>query len=247
MDVTEALESLHAVRREARVAVSFHAFMVHCLVQALKEHPAMLQFRKGNKLIRFEDIDVLTPIEKRFAGGVRVPVAYVVRAAQKKNLAQINWELRSAVRAEDLAGEESIRLRRRFGAMPAVVRKFWTWRTRVDPVLFKKLHGTVLLTNIQTHGFDNAAAAFGPTVHTLSIGVGTITDRVKLNGRNEVENRRVLMLSGIADHEIVDGMTGTRFIALLTKLVESGAGLDDSFVAETRGLAAAGSARGNAP
>jgi pyruvate/2-oxoglutarate dehydrogenase complex dihydrolipoamide acyltransferase (E2) component len=241
VDVTDALEALRAVQRQVRVAVSFHSFMVYCLTQALIEHPTMLQFRKGNTLIRFEDIDVLTPIEKKFAGGMRIPVAYIVRAAQKKSLAQINWELRSAIRAENLAGEEAIRLRRKFGAMPSLARKFLTWRTRVDPVLFKKLHGTVLLTNVQTHGFGNAAAVFGPTVHTLSIGVGTTTDRLKLNDRNEVVNRKTLMLSGTVDHEIVDGMVATRFIVRMTKLVESGAGLDDSFVAETRSRMAAGS------
>ena len=234
LDVTDALEALHQAQRRLRIAVSFHAFMIYCLAQALMEHPTMLQFRKGKKLIRFEDIDVMTPIEKKLAGGVRIPVAYIVRAAQKKSLADVNWELRSAIRAEDLPNDEAIRLRRRFAAMPSLVRKFLTWRARTDPFLFKKLHGTVLLTNVQTHGFQNSAAVLGPTVHTLSMGVGSMTNRLKLNERNEVVNRKMLMLSGTADHEIVDGMIATRFIARLTKLVESGAGVNGDFVAEMR-------------
>jgi pyruvate/2-oxoglutarate dehydrogenase complex dihydrolipoamide acyltransferase (E2) component len=202
------------------------------------QHPTVVTYRRGNKLITFEDIDVLTPIEKKLANGVRIPVAYVVRGAQQKTLAQINWELRSAIRADDLAGEEAIKLRRKFAHMPAFVRNLVSWRTKTDPFLLKKLHGTVLLTNVQTHGFPNAAAVWGPTVHTLSMGAGTITDRVKLNERGEPVNRKVLMLSGSADHDIIDGMMATRFVQQMTQLVESAAGLDDEFLAETRNLLA---------
>jgi pyruvate/2-oxoglutarate dehydrogenase complex dihydrolipoamide acyltransferase (E2) component len=238
IDVTNALDAIRRIQKELRIAVSFHAFLLHSLVQAAVHHPTVLTYRRGNKLITFEDIDVLTPIDKRLANGVRIPVAYIVRGAQQKRLAQINWELRSAIRAGDLAGEEAIKLRRKFARMPALVRNLVSWRTRNDPFLLKKLHGTVLLTNVQTHGLPNAAAVWGPSVHTLSMGAGTITDRLKLNERGEPVSRKVLMLSGSADHDIIDGAVATRFILHMTQLLESAAGLDDEFIAETGNLLA---------
>ncbi|HUA59121.1 MAG TPA: 2-oxo acid dehydrogenase subunit E2 [Verrucomicrobiae bacterium] len=234
MDVTEALQAIRRIERELRIAVSFHAFLLHSLVQAAMRHPTVVTYRRGNKLLTFEDIDVLTPIEKRLPHGVRIPVAHIVRAAQQKSLAQINWELRSAIRAGDLAGEEAIRLRRRFARMPAFIRGLVSWRVKRDPFLLKKLHGTVLLTNVQSRGLANACSVLGLTVHTLSLGAGSITDRVKLDQRGVPVNRRILMLSGSADHDIVDGMVASRFIAQMTRLVESAAGLDSGFVAETR-------------
>jgi len=236
MDVTDALDAIRRIRKELRLAVSFHAFLLHSLVQSAMQHPSVVTYRRGNKLITFEDIDVLTPIEKRLPHGVRIPVAHIVRGAQQKSLAQINWELRTAVRAGDLAGEEAIRLRRKFARLPAFLRSLISWRVKRDPFLLKRLHGTVLLTNVQTHGLTNAAAVLGLTVHTLSLGAGTITDRVKLDERGVPVNRKILMLSGSADHDIVDGMMASRFIAQMTRLVESAAGLDDEFIAETRRL-----------
>src|SRR5271165_2887027 len=216
IDVTDALEAMRNIQKELRVAVSFHAFVLHSMVQAAMQHPAVLTYRQGKKLITFEDIDVLTPIEKRLAHGVRIPVGYIVRAAQQKSLAQINWELREAIRAGDIAGDEAVKLRRKFAKLPGVARNLVSWRAQRDPFLFKRLHGTVILTNVQSHGFTNAAAVVGPTVHTLSLAIGTITDRLKLNARGEIVNRKMLMLSGAADHDIIDGMVAARFIAQMT-------------------------------
>lgn len=236
MDVTEALEAIWRIQHELQLAVSFHAFLVHSLVQAAMHHPAVVTYRRGNKLLTFEDIDVLNPIEKRLANGLRIPIAYILRAAQQKTLADINWELRGAIRADDLPQEESVCLRRRFGRMPAPGRKFLSWRTKKDPFLLKKLYGTTLLTNVRMHGFVNGGAAWGPTVHTFSMGAGTVTDRLRLNERGEVVKRKVLTLSASADHDIIDGMVAARFIAQMTQLVESAAGLDEEFVEETRGF-----------
>jgi hypothetical protein len=196
----------------------------------------MLSYRRGNKLIRFDDIDVLTPIEKRLPHGVRIPVGYIVRAAQSKSLAQLNWELRSAIRAEDIAGDDAVKLRRRFARWPAFARDFVSWRARRDPLLFKRLHGTVILTNVQIHGFANPGSISGPTVHSLSMALGTITDRLKMDDNGVIVKRKVVMITGAADHDIIDGMVATRFAVEMTRLVESAAGLDDKFIEESRSL-----------
>lgn len=238
MDVTDALLAIHRVQRELRIAVSFHAYMLHCLVRALILHPGMVSYRRGNKLINFEDIDVLTPIEKRFANGLRIPTGYIVRGAQAKCLAQLNWELRRAIRAEDIAGEEAVKFRRRFARWPSFMRRMVTWRARRDPFFFKRLNGTIILTNVQTHGFSNAGTVFGHTVHTFAMALGTITDRLRMEKDGTIVNRKILMVAGTGDHDIVDGMTATRFIADMTRFVEAADSLDDAFIAQARQLIA---------
>ena len=103
VDVTDSLAAIRRIEKELRIAVSFHAFAVYCVVQAAMQHPIMHTYRYGKKLLTFEDIDLLSPIDKRLPGGVRIPVGHILRSAQNKTLAEINWEIRQAVRASDLA------------------------------------------------------------------------------------------------------------------------------------------------
>lgn len=236
IDVTDALAAIRRAQKTLRTGVSFHAYVLHCLVQALVLHPTMVSYRYRNQLIAFDDIDVLTPVEKHLSQGGRIPVAHVVRGAQAKSLAQINWDLRQAVAVDDLAAEEAVKLRRRFAGWPRLLRDFVSRRTRRDPFLLKRLHGTVILTNVQPPGFSNTFCVSGPTIHTLSIAVGTITERIKLDEEGRLTARKILTLGGAADHDIVDGMTAARFASDLVRLVESGQSLDASFIEESRRL-----------
>jgi pyruvate/2-oxoglutarate dehydrogenase complex dihydrolipoamide acyltransferase (E2) component len=238
MDVTDALLKIAAAQKTLRIAVSFHGYMLHCMVQALARHPTMVSYRHKDRLISFEDIDVLTPVEKKITHGGRIPVGYVVRAAQSKSLARINLELRQAVAADDITTEEAVKMRRRFARWPRLLRDFVSRHAQRNPFFFKRLHGTVILTNVRPPGFNNAGTVLGPTVHTLSIALGTITDRLKLDAQGAVVNRKILVVGAAGDHDIVDGMIAARFIADMTRLVESAASIDDAFLAECRQLAA---------
>ncbi len=232
-DVTEALIAIRRLQRELRVAVSFHAFVIHCLARAAAEHPAILTFRAGSRLITFGDADVATVIDKRFPGGVRVPAVYTVRAAQTKSLAAINWELREGIRSDQ--GEvESVRLRRFVTRLPAFLRDLIGRRMMRDPFLLKRFHGTIGLTNIQSGGFDRPFFGLPPNLYTYTLAIGSIAERVVLDKQGHPEARKVVCLAAGADHEVIDGMPLSRFAYRLTQLLESAAGLDDDFAAETR-------------
>src|SRR5581483_1495664 len=110
-DVTEALAAIERLRKEERLAVSFHAFVLYCLAQATRDHPAALSYRKGRHILTFADVDIGTTIERRLPDGSRIPVAHVLRKAEQKSLAEINRELREAAR-RDPAEDETIRQRR---------------------------------------------------------------------------------------------------------------------------------------
>ena len=100
-DVTEAVAAIRRLQRQLKCAISFHAYIIYCLAQAAKQHPGVLCFRFKKQLITFDDADISTLIDKRFPGGVRMPAVYTVRQAQNKSLAQINFELRQAMRTGD--------------------------------------------------------------------------------------------------------------------------------------------------
>lgn len=240
-DVTDSLAAIRRIQKETRVAVSLHAFILYCMTRAMREHPVTLTYRRKDKLVTFEDIDVLTPIDKRLPGGVRIPVGHIVRAAQEKSLADINWELRHAVQAMDLDHDPAVRMRRRFARMPKLVRWWLARRAMRDPFLLKRIHGTTGITSIQSHGFTNPLFPLPPAIHTLSFSVGNLCDRVKLDDSGAVVKRKVVCLTGAADHDVMDGMQLTRFSYDFSRLLESAAGLDESFVRETRRLAAADS------
>ncbi len=239
VDVTDALAAIRRIEKELRTAVSFHAFILHCMARAIREHPIAQTYRYGKKLITFDDIDVMTPIDKRLPSGVRIPVGHIVRAAQTKSLAQINQELRQAVKAVDLDRDPAVLMRRRFARFPALVRRWLAWRTTRDPFLLKRIHGTTGITSIQSHGFSNPLFTLPPAIHTLSFSVGNLCERLALDENGAVVKRKVLCLTGAADHDVMDGMQLTRFSYRFTRLLEGADGLDESFVEETRRLLAA--------
>lgn len=227
-DVTDALAAIAAVRRRERVAVSFHAFAIHCLARAAAEHPGVLTYRRGRRLVTFEDADVATTVEKRFAGGVRLPAVYTVRRAQEKSLAEINRELRAAVRG-DQSHTEEVRLRRRAASMPALLRRLTVWRMGRDPFLLRRYHGTIGLTSVQNPGFHAPVFILPPNICTLTLALGNTTERVALDAEGRPVRRRVLCLGMAGDHLVVDGMPLSRFGHRLIQLLESAAGLDGRF------------------
>lgn len=236
VDVTESLAAIRRIEKELRIAVSFHAFAVYCVVQAAMQCPLMHTYRYGKKLITFEDIDLLSPIDKRLAGGVRIPVGHIIRAAQNKTLAEINWEIRRAVRAPDLAEDAAVQARRKLAHSPYFLRRVWAWQCKRNPYWLKRTSGTMLVTNVQSKTAVNPMFAVAGTVHTTSVAIGNITPRLQLNSAGKVVSRKMLCLSGAADHDIVDGMGIARFSHLLARLLEAGAGLDEIFVQQTRSL-----------
>jgi pyruvate/2-oxoglutarate dehydrogenase complex dihydrolipoamide acyltransferase (E2) component len=233
VDVTDTLTALRKCQRMTRIAASFHAFILFCIAKAANEHPAVHTFRYGKKLITFKDVDIGTLIEKRVPGHGRLPVQYIVRGANQKTLAAINWELRRAARS-DPTRDPNVRLRRRVATMPGIVRRLVSWRIGKSPFLLKKFHGTIGLTNVQRQDLRTPFFALPPNIFTLTIAIGSITDRFFPDEDGRPVLRRMLCLTGGADHAVLDGMTLARFSERLTKLIESGAGLDESFVKETR-------------
>jgi hypothetical protein len=235
VDITDALAALRLRQRECGIAVSFHAFILYCLAHAAHEHPQVNTFRYRRKFITFEDVDIGTTIEKRIGGNVRLPIVYVLRAANTKSLAEINWEFRRACRMNP-AQDPTIRMRRRLIRLPGIVRNALSAYMSRNPFFLRKIHGTMGLTNLQRPNFNRPFWGMPPNIFTLTFAIGSITDRFLPDAEGKPVLRKMLCLSGAADHAVIDGMDLARFSERFSQLMETGAGLDDAFVEQTRKL-----------
>jgi pyruvate/2-oxoglutarate dehydrogenase complex dihydrolipoamide acyltransferase (E2) component len=235
VDVTDALAAIRRHERTLRVAVSFHAFVMHCLARAAADHSNLLTYRHGRSLVTFADADVGTVIDRRLTNGVRLPVGYIVRAAQNKSPAAINWELRRAIRVEQL-DSDALRLRRNVARMPDWVRRMVSWRIMRNPFMLRRFHGTIGLTNLHNPALRTSFHALPPNIYTYTLAIGSMFERVTLDDQGRPEKRKILCLSAGADHAVVDGMALTAFAGRLAHLLEAGAGLGDDFVEQTRQL-----------
>ena len=235
VDVTDAVSAIRRHERTLRIAVSFHAFVMHCLARAAADHPNLLTYRHGRRLIAFADADVGTVVDRRLPDGVRLPVGYIVRGAQDKSPAAINWELRRAIRVDRL-DSESLRLRRNVARMPGWVRRLASWRIMRNPFMLRRFHGTIGLTNLRNPALHAPFHALPPNIYTYTLAIGSMFERITLDAQGRPEKRKVLCLSAGADHAVIDGMALTAFAARLAHLLQSGHGLGDEFVEETRQL-----------
>src|SRR5690606_38199724 len=126
--------------------VSLTGYMVYCFAHALANHKMLHAYRKGNELIYFDDVDVNTIVEKQGANGVMIPVMYIVRAANHKSLAEINYEMYQAGQG-DLSDDATVSRRRQLLKLPTFLRRLvWWWLLR-DPERMKEYWGTVGVSN----------------------------------------------------------------------------------------------------
>jgi pyruvate/2-oxoglutarate dehydrogenase complex dihydrolipoamide acyltransferase (E2) component len=235
IDVSRAMAAIETYKAALPEGPSFTAFLVYCLGRAVADHPVLHAYRKGRKkLVISGDVDVSTMIEKCKPDGALVPVSYVVRGANRKSMAEINDELRQAVRS-DLARDPGVSYRRRVMRLPRPARRLlWWWVTR-DPDRFRRQWGTVMLSNVGSCMLPRPFFGMAGSFFTCTLTIGGRYERVAwVDGRPEP--RQTLNVTLTVDHDIVDGAPAARFGQTLMLLIEEGAGLDDAFAAQAARL-----------
>jgi pyruvate/2-oxoglutarate dehydrogenase complex dihydrolipoamide acyltransferase (E2) component len=225
VDVTRARAYLREHKTKTGESLSFTAFTIACVAKAVEEHKAVQAYRKGRKhLILFEDVDVMTYIERDVAGQKQI-MPYIIRAANRKTFREIHQEIR-AVQVEDMAkavvGFKLVQL------MPIFLFRFFLWMVVRYPQIEKKYRGTVELTAVGMFG-KGAAWGIPPASPTLTIIVGGIGEKPgAVDGH--ITLRDYLSMTISFDHDIIDGAPAARFTQRLNDLIESGSGLFDSTV-----------------
>src|SRR4051794_29149147 len=84
VDITDTRRAIRAYRARTGAPLSLTAFMIACLARAVGEDRQMQACRYGRKrLVLFADVDVGIMVE-RDVDGTKLPVPYVIRAANAK-------------------------------------------------------------------------------------------------------------------------------------------------------------------
>ncbi len=227
VDVSRARAFLREHQAKTGESLSFTAFLIACLAKAVDEHKAVQAFRKGrNQLTLFEDVDVLTYIERDVAGQKQI-MPSIIRAANRKTFLEIHHEIRAA-QVQDMAKVE-VGGAKALQSLPAFLFRpfFWvfSWIGRRYPQVWKQNWGTVCITAV---GMEGKGAGWGipPTEPTLTITVGGIGEKPGVVD-GQIAIREYLSLTVSFDHTLIDGAPAARFTELLKELIESGYGLID--------------------
>ena len=227
VDVTRAREFLHEHKAKTGESLSFTAFIIACLARAVDENKSVQACRQGSKhLVLFDDVDVASTIERDMAGQ-KQPIAYIIRAANKKTFREIHHEIRAA---QVEAVEKTWVSFRDFRFMPLVVFRviwpiFWWMLGRYAQVQ-KRYGGTVSLTAV---GMFGKGAGWGIPVEyrALSITLGGIAEKPGVVD-GQIAIREYLCMTLSFNHDLIDGAPASRFTERLKGLVESGYGLAES-------------------
>jgi pyruvate/2-oxoglutarate dehydrogenase complex dihydrolipoamide acyltransferase (E2) component len=223
VDVTHARALLRTHQQECGESLSFTAYVMWCIARTVGEYPEMHAYRYGRKrLIIFPDVDVNTLLERRSPHERRV-VSHIVRSAQRKSVREIHDEIRGAQRV--YAGYRPYpRAVRLYDSLPHPVRRFLVWGAARNPVLWRRVGGTVVVTAV---GMFGKGGGWGiPTLwNTLVVTVGGIGAKPGM-GNGQVTEREYLNLTISADHDVVDGAAMAAFASSLRELIESAKGLN---------------------
>ena len=236
VDVTRARAHLRDQKAKTGEALSFTAFLIACLAQAVDEHKAVQAFRLGSKhLILFENVDVLTYIERG-----KAPMPYIIRAANQKTVREIHHEIRAAQVQDVAKAAVGFKLVQH---LPTFLFKFFLWMLGRDPQQMKKYVGTVALSSVGMFGKGAGWGIPPASPPSLQVTVGGIGEKPGVVDV-QIAIRDYLSLTISFDHDIIDGAPAARFTQRLKDLIESGYGLDNStVVSESAGAQAAAQKR----
>lgn len=226
VDVTKAREYLRKHKAQTGESLSFTAFIITCLAQAVDENKSLHAYRKGrNRLAIADEVDVSTPIEQDL-GGQKQPIVYIVRAANTKTFLEVHQELRHA----QVEAIEKTWAGWRFTLMPLMVfRIFWPifwWVMGRTPRIQKKYGGTVGVTSVGMFG-KGSGWGIPITEHTLDLTLGGIAEKPGVVD-GQIAIREYLSITVSFDHDLIDGAPAARFTSRLKELIESGFGLYES-------------------
>ena len=225
VDVNKARAFLREHKARTGQALSFTAFIIACVAKAVDEHKDVQAYRKGRKrLILFEDVDVMTYIEREEAGQKQL-MPYIIRAANRKTFREIHREIRAA-RVDDM--EKAVAGLKLVQFMPIFLFRFFLWMVGMYPQMEKRFRGTVELSSIGMFG-KGRSWGIPPAGPTLTIIVGGIGEKPEVVD-GQIALRDYLSMTISFDHDIIDGAPAARFTQRLKELIERGYGLFDSTV-----------------
>ena len=219
VDATEIQSQITKIITQTGEAISITSYVSRILARTVAADPRMHAYRhKRREMVMFADVDLSVMVEREVDGS-RMPLPYIVRAANQKDFLTIDRELKHAKSAPLYLEGPLSALEAQFFSMPRIVRKF-VWKfARSDAHLFRELAGTVGVTSMGMYAIGRAVVV-PITPMTLTLSIGSISARPDfVNG--VVVERKSLLLNLSADHDIIDGAPLMRFAAAFKKNIEN--------------------------
>lgn len=227
-DVSKPREIIKKIKEKTKERISFLAYFTNCLAKAVDECKILQGMKIGNrKIVVFDDVDVCTLLE---AGEKwqRVPLMYVVRNTNHRELKDINEEIQKVKTDLSRYYQDFTTKISKYLFVPGFIRKLYLRiKYRRDPKFRKNLAGTVCLSSVGPL-FGNDVYGWGLPVsfYPLYIVIGSIVKKPAIKNNNIAISEFVNVSISI-DHDIMDGAPGARFALRLKELVESGYGLPE--------------------
>lgn len=227
VDVTDARKLLKMYRSEKKIEVSFTAWIIKCISQAISEHRSVHAIKKGeNRMVVFDDVDISVLVEKE-RGGEKIPLPVVLRKTNEKSAEALTHEIKLA-KQQQVIDEKNYVLGesqnewaiKNFLALPQFVR-LPIWRLILNnPYRLQKMMGTVVVTSVGMVG-NIKGWAIPTSIHPLCFALGSVTKKPGVIS-DQIEIREYLPMTILFDHDVVDGAPAARFLSRLTKIIEKG-------------------------
>lgn len=233
VDVSDAWRLLRE-NRSSDKKISFFAWLIKVTADCVAQNPqaAGVNLIKKNKVAYFDDVDISIVLEKEIKG-MKVPLPYVVRKANEKDLEQIQDEI-DAVKNQSTQDESDYVLGKEsnqtwmklFTHLPQGIR-LWIMRSFVlnKPLQMKNTMGNMMITTVglvgHTHGW-----IVPYSIHSLCLAFGSINDQPLIR-KGEIVIGKVLHLAVLIDHDVIDGAPAGAFVDNLLMKMEKGHGLEN--------------------
>jgi pyruvate/2-oxoglutarate dehydrogenase complex dihydrolipoamide acyltransferase (E2) component len=230
VDVTVAMNFIEAHKAKMGEQFSFTGYLIFCLARAVEENKAVQAYRKGNKrLILFNDVDVGFMIEQKI-GAKTVLSGHVIRSANHKTYLEIHQEIRAVQTSKLPTDTQKASWIWSAFLLPWPLSSLFSALFRrviyLNPLLITSMAGTVGISSVGMFGKGHAGWGISMGSHVLDLLVGGIARKLaEVDGK--IEPRRMLSLTIIFDHDVIDGAPAARFTRRLLELIESGYGLDE--------------------
>jgi pyruvate/2-oxoglutarate dehydrogenase complex dihydrolipoamide acyltransferase (E2) component len=232
LDTTNARRAIRAYRNRSGKPLSFLSWMVKCIADAIDQDKTVHGCRyKRNLVLLFDDVDISVPIEREVAGR-KMPMPYVIRKANKKQMCQIEAEIADA-KSRKLEDNEQVLSRpisslflRVFPSLPGFIKAAFWRRFDKNPFMQKRIMGTVGVTSVAMAG-KTTGWALPISIQPICFALGSMTRRTEESG-GKPELRDYLALTIMFDHDVIDGAPAARFVSQLSRMVDQAHGLVDS-------------------
>lgn len=225
LDITGMRSNIRAASRKAKRTTSLTGYLLYCFARAVSADKMIQAYRKGNKLIVFDDVDVSTMVERTINGSL-VPVSYVLRKANSKSVFEISEEIRAAkngTSSELMDSPEMMKHQKLISLVKKVgfLRRWFLKRMFKDPFKKKKFNGTVGFSSMGMFSYNTAGWVIPITPQVLTAMVGGVRE-VPSIVRGELVKREVVDMTIAMDHDILDGAQTARFVERLRKILLQG-------------------------